>query len=90
MTQSKPKNQVTSAKPPAAKCASCPRDAHGKIQRSEEAKRDFMKQSGFPHGRPGYVVDHITPLAKGGRDAPSNMQWQTVAEARAKDRVERR
>ena len=45
-----------------------------------------MKQSGFPNG----VVDHITPLAKGGKDVPSNMQWQTVAEARAKDRVERK
>ncbi len=61
-----------------------------KIQRSEVAKRDFMKQSGYPNGRPGYVVDHIVPLAKGGKDTPSNMQWQTTAEARAKDRVERR
>ena len=49
-----------------------------------------MKQSGYPHGRPGYVVDHIVPLAKGGKDVPSNMQWQTIAEARAKDRVERK
>jgi len=49
-----------------------------------------MRQTGYPHGRPGYVVDHIVPIACGGRDAPSNMQWQTVAEARAKDRYERR
>ncbi len=89
-TETKPKSQVTSAKPPATKCESCSRDAHGKIQRSEVAKRDFMKQSGYPNGRPGYVVDHITPLAKGGKDVPSNMQWQTNAEARAKDKVERR
>ena len=89
-TETKSKSQVTSAKPPATKCESCPRDAHGKIQRSEVAKRDFMKQSGYPNGRPGYVVDHIVPLAKGGKDTPSNMQWQTTAEARAKDRVERR
>jgi hypothetical protein len=89
-TETKPKSQVTSAKPPATKCGSCSRDAHGKIQRSEVAKRDFVKQSGFPHDRPGYVVDHITPLAKGGKDVPSNMQWQTIAEARSKDKVERR
>jgi len=80
--ESKPKSQFTNAKPPATKCESCPRDAHGKIQRSEVAKRDFMKQSGYPQGRPGYVVDHIVPLAKGGKDAPSNMQWQAIAEAR--------
>lgn len=37
----------------------------------------------------GYIVDHITPLCAGGVDAPSNMQWQTVADARAKDKIER-
>ena len=26
---------------------------------------------------PGYVVDHVRPLASVGADAPSNMQWQT-------------
>src|SRR5882672_2562901 len=88
--EAKPKSHVTSAKPPATKCESCPRDAHGKIQRSEVAKQDFMKQTGYPNGRPGYVVDHITPLAKGGKDVPSNMQWQTIAAARAKDKVERK
>jgi len=47
-----------------------------------------MRQTGFPRGRPGYVVDHIKPLAEGGKDEPSNMQWQTVEEAKAKDRIE--
>jgi hypothetical protein len=38
---------------------------------------------------PGYVVaDHVVPLAYSGRD-PSNMQWQTTADAKAKDRVGR-
>jgi hypothetical protein len=30
------------------------------------------------------------PLSKGGKDDPSNMQWQTVEEAKAKDKVERK
>ncbi len=33
----------------------------------------------------GYVVDHIKPLACGGPDDFSNMQWQTVKDAKAKD-----
>jgi hypothetical protein len=37
----------------------------------------------------GYIIDHVIPLACGGTDATSNMQWQTVAEAKAKDKVER-
>jgi len=36
----------------------------------------------------GYVVDHIKPLACCGKDEPANMQWQTVKEAKAKDRWE--
>lgn len=37
---------------------------------------------------PGYVVDHIHPLKRGGADHPDNMQWQTRQEAREKDRWE--
>ncbi len=33
---------------------------------------------------PGYEVDHVVPLACGGRDAPWNMQWLTREENRAK------
>jgi len=64
------------------------RDANGRIHRSESAKRDFMRQSGYPNGRPGYVVDHIVPLKRDGCDCPSNMQWQTIQEAKAKDKLE--
>lgn len=64
------------------------RDSHGHIKRSEGAKRDFMKQTGYPKGRPGYVVDHIQPLKKGGCDCPSNMQWQSKEAAKAKDKWE--
>ena len=37
----------------------------------------------------GYVIDRIVPIVCGGDEAPDNMQWQTVAEAKAKDRWER-
>ena len=45
--------------------------------------------TGYPHGRKGYVVDHIVPLTCGGADAPANMQWQTKEEGKAKDKTER-
>jgi hypothetical protein len=48
-----------------------------------------MRESGFGHGRKGYVVDHKIPLACGGADNPGNMQWQTKADAAAKDKWER-
>lgn len=37
---------------------------------------------------PGWVIDHVKALACGGADDPANMAWQTVAEAKAKDRWE--
>jgi hypothetical protein len=65
------------------------RDSNGRIQRSAAAKDEFERETGYPHGRPGYVVDHVVPLACGGADAPSNMQWQSVAEGKTKDQTER-
>jgi hypothetical protein len=70
------------------------RNSHGKIARSEKAKNDFKRSHPCPStGKksgacPGYVVDHIKPLKRGGQDSPSNMQWQTLAAAKAKDRTE--
>ena len=70
------------------------RDSHGKIARSEKAKDNFEKSYPCPStgkssgGCPGYVIDHIRPLKRGGADSPSNMQWQTTQQARIKDRTE--
>ena len=66
------------------------RDSHGRIKRSFSARREFKVETGYPRGRKGYVIDHIIPLACGGRDDPSNMQWQTIPEAKAKDKWERK
>lgn len=66
------------------------RDKNGRIERSSTAKYEYKKATGYPNGRPGYVVDHITPLACGGADSPENMQWQTIEEAKAKDKWERK
>ena len=46
--------------------------------------------TGLPRGQcKGYVIDRIIPMVCGGTEAPDNMQWQTLAEAKAKDRWER-
>ena len=64
------------------------RDSHGRIKRSSSARYAFMKQTGYPHGRKGYIIDHIKPLKEGGCDCPENMQWQTIQDAKAKDKWE--
>jgi hypothetical protein len=83
------KSKTTTPKPSSAAAASTERDSRGRIERNAAAKDEFERETGYPHGRKGYVVDHIKPLACGGADAPSNMQWQTTAEAKAKDKTER-
>ncbi len=61
------------------RCSNCDRDEHGKILRSDKAKKGFMRATGY----------HIRPLACGGLDIPSNMQWQTKSDAKVKDKSER-
>jgi hypothetical protein len=42
---------------------------------------------GLPSGAcPGYRKDHVVPLACRGPDTVANLQWQTIRDARAKDR----
>ena len=65
-----------------------------KTKRSKAARNQFMKTQPCPStgatsgSCPGYVVDHVKPLKRGGADAPSNMQWQTIEEGKAKDKTE--
>jgi hypothetical protein len=66
-------------------CMSCARDSRGRIARSRAVTEEFKQMTGYPHGRPGYVIDHIVPLCHNGPDVPSNLQWQTKAEAHEKD-----
>jgi hypothetical protein len=64
--------------------------------RSREVTRKFQREHPCPStGKtsgacPGYRKDHVVPLACGGPDAVWNLQWQTIRDARAKDRWERK
>ncbi|MFZ3088246.1 MAG: HNH endonuclease signature motif containing protein [Methylotenera sp.] len=75
-------------------CTTCERDGNGHIKRSLEAKHEFKRQhpcpsTGKSKGRcEGYIIDHVIPLKRGGPDVPSNMQWQTIEESKAKDSIE--
>jgi hypothetical protein len=57
--------------------------------RNAKQRHKFDVEQGYFHGRKGYVVDHICALACGGKDDPINMQYQTYAEGKAKDKWER-
>jgi hypothetical protein len=69
--------------------------AHAKTKRSAAAIAEFKRlnpcpATGQPRGScPGYIIDHIQALACGGPDTAQNMQWQTLREAKAKDKWER-
>lgn len=77
------------------KASGVKRNRHGRIKRRRAARSAFMRSHPCPStGKtsgpcPGYVVDHKIALECGGIDDPSNMQWQTVADGKAKDKTER-
>jgi hypothetical protein len=66
-----------------------------KEYRSREVAREFQREHPCPFAGKssgacrGYRKDHVRPLACGGPDAVWNLQWQTTADAKAKDRWER-
>ena len=86
--------RISSGRTNSSKCSSCSRNSTGRISRNPAAKRSFERTNPCPStgrtsgGCPGYLVDHVTPLKRGGADTPSNMQWQTKEAAKEKDRVE--
>jgi len=65
-----------------------------KTVRSSSTRAEFQRQQPCPETGAtkgkclGYVVDHVIPLCAGGPDSPANMQWQTVSDAKAKDKLE--
>jgi hypothetical protein len=65
---------------------------HG--ERSSAARSAFKREHPCPAtGKaggacPGYAIDHVNPLKRGGADAPWNMQWQTTESAKQKDKWE--
>jgi hypothetical protein len=77
-----------------AVCVALPISASAKQHRSASVKREFQLTHPCPAtGRtsgacPGYVKDHVKALVCGGPDAVPNMQWQTRADAKAKDKWE--
>jgi hypothetical protein len=70
--------------------------AEARIARKHSAKLEFQREIPCPSTSArtgkcnGYVIDHIKALACGGADDPINMQWQTIADGKAKDNWERK
>ncbi|PKO53224.1 MAG: HNH endonuclease [Betaproteobacteria bacterium HGW-Betaproteobacteria-20] len=71
-------------------------NAQAEQHRNQKAKSIFKyshpcpSTGGIKGSCPDYIIDHVKPLACGGLDDASNMQWQTKAEAKAKDKWERK
>ena len=66
-----------------------------RTKRSQSAKVEFKLSHPCPATGAtkgpcvGYVIDHVIALACGGPDTALNMQWQTIADGKAKDKWER-
>lgn len=75
-------------------CVLCERTPSGRIRRSSSARHTFRDLNPCPATGettgpcPGYIIDHIVPLKRGGSDSFENMQWQSTEDSKAKDRVE--
>lgn len=70
--------------------------ADARLPRDHKAVAAFQRSNPCPStgqrrgACPGWVVDHVIALECRGLDHPSNMQWQTVADGKAKDKWERK
>jgi hypothetical protein len=77
--------------------------SHAKQPRSTAVKAEFQRSNPCPStgerrgACPGFVKDHVialacakTPEERKLLDVPKNLQWQTVADAKAKDKWERK
>jgi len=56
--------------------------------RSVKVAHQFNVMNGYPKGRPGYIIDHQCSLYNGGLDIVTNMQYQTLADSKLKDKWE--
>lgn len=75
----------------AGACEVRSRTAVNQFKRANACPAILGTTNGKPTGPcPGFVVDHIIALNCGGADKSANMQWQSVADAKAKDRWERK
>ena len=67
-----------------------------KTYRSSSVKSEFQRQHPCPAtgnirgACPGWVKDHRIGLCVGGEDKPDNLRWMTVADAKDKDKWERK
>lgn len=59
------------------------------VARGTKETARFRRLTGYPSGRPGYVVDHIIPLCACGVDSVVNLQWMRADSSYAKDAWER-
>lgn len=65
-----------------------------KQPRSAVERHAFVKVNPCPAtGRtrlpcPGYQIDHVAPLCAGGADRRDNMQWLSIADHKAKTRMD--
>jgi 5-methylcytosine-specific restriction endonuclease McrA len=75
---------------PSRKAVGISRDNHGKIKRSQAEKKKFLKGLGYKRVPPGYEVDHIVPLSKGGADKSYNMQLIPKSAHKRKTAAERK
>jgi len=82
-------------------CGTPVRDANGEIQRSRLVLKEFQKihpcpSTGLTTGAcPGWALNHTIPLACGGCDSVSNLDWmpdeiKSCAEPWCRDRWERK